>query len=81
MHQLLEIALADGSLKEHDKAHHDPLNACVELLAIIPVKADSINLHDGPTGYLQGTSIIIIGIPVKTDSKWVFILSLVCFDN
>lgn len=58
LHQLLEIALADGSLKGHDAMYRDRVDACVELLLNIPIKADSINLHSDPICYLQGVNCL-----------------------
>jgi len=56
--QLLDIALSDGSLKEHDATCHDSVNAYLELLSAIPVKPGSIKLHNDRTHCWEGIASV-----------------------
>lgn len=60
MAQLLETAFSDGSLKENDVTQHDPVNAYIELLSVIPVRPDTTNLDNDPKYSLQGIAFVVL---------------------
>ncbi|ONK55020.1 uncharacterized protein A4U43_UnF8510 [Asparagus officinalis] len=63
--QLLEVALCAVSFREHGGTYQDHINSYVELLSVIPVKPDSLSLHDDPIFYLQGVNSLKNGSSVE----------------